>query len=222
MGLLSIGKFAKASGLSVSTLRRLHATGELVPCHITDSGTRYYSQDQLDSLTTPERATRMGDKPAVGYCRVSTRAQKDDLETQVSNVEAYMAARGYQYSIIQDIGSGINYDKQGLHELLRLINERQVSRVVVLYRDRLVRFGFELIEYLCRLNDVTLEVVDHTAHSREQELSDDLIQIVTVFANRLYGARSKRTRTLIGEVKRHADGQEDTTAADQRTGDAVS
>lgn len=94
MGLLSIGKFAKASGLSVSTLRRLHATGELVPCHITDSGTRYYSQDQLDSLTTPERATRMGDKPAVGYCRVSTRAQKDDLETQVSNVEAYMAARG--------------------------------------------------------------------------------------------------------------------------------
>lgn len=215
MGMMRIGEFSKKSGLSESTLRRLHSTGELVPCHITDGGTRYYSQEQLDALTGQGKQSETTDKPAVGYCRVSTRAQKDDLATQIANVAAYMTARGYQYTIIKDIGSGINYDKDGLHELIRLIDERKVSRVVVLYKDRLVRFGFELIEYLCQLNDVKLEIIDHTAQSREQELSDDLIQIVTVFANRLYGARSHRTRRLIEEVKRNADRHEDTSPADE-------
>lgn len=217
MRMMRIGEFAKNSGLSESTLRRLHAAGELIPCHVAKSGTRYYSQAQLDALTNKSAATEKTtvEKPAVGYCRVSTRAQKDDLNTQIENVKAYMSARGYQYSIITDIGSGINYTKDGLRELLRLISEQRVSRVVVLYKDRLIRFGFELIEYMCQLNDVELEVIDHSAQSCEQELSDDLIQIVTVFANRLYGARSHRTRTLIEEVKHHADGQEDTSPADQ-------
>lgn len=83
------------------------------------------------------------------------------------------------------------------------INNQEVSRVVVLYKDRLIRFGFELIEYFCQINGVELEVIDHTEKSKEEELTDDLIQIVTVFANRLYGQRSKKTKRLIEEVKNH-------------------
>ena len=82
----------------------------------------------------------------IGYCRVSTPAQKDDLEKQVENVKAYMYAKGYEFEIIRDIGSGINYKKKGLRALIEKINNQEVSKVVILYKDRLVRFGFELIE----------------------------------------------------------------------------
>lgn len=74
-----------------------------------------------------------------------------------------------------------------------------------MYKDRLVGFGYELIEYLCFINNVKIEVMDNTETSKEQELTDDLIQIITVFANRLYGQRSKKTKRLIDEVKNNAN-----------------
>lgn len=197
MGLYSIGKFAKLVGVSTETLRRMHKTQELVPCHISDGGTRYYSSQQLSSFfKEPAETTKV-----VGYCRVSTNSQKDDLCTQIENVKSYMYAKGYQFEIISDIGSGINYKKPGLCKLINLINSHSISKVVVLYKDRLVRFGFDLIEYLCQINNVELEVIDNSELSKEQELTDDLIQIITVFANRLYGQRSKKTKRLIDEVK---------------------
>ena len=114
-----------------------------------------------------------------------------------------MIAKGYQYEMIEEIGSGINYHKKGLKQLIDKINNQEVNKVVVLYQDRLVRLGFEWIEYLCQINGVELEIIDHTEKSQEEELTDDLIQIITVFANRLYGQRSKKTKRLIEAVKHH-------------------
>ena len=139
----------------------------------------------------------------IGYCRVSTPSQKDDLKNQVNNVKSYMIAKGYQYEMIEEIGSGIHYHKKGLKQLIDKINNQEVNKVVVLYQDRLVRFGFELIESLCQINGVELEIIDHTEKSKEEELTDDLIQIITVFANRLYGQKSKKTKRLIEAVKHH-------------------
>lgn len=197
MELMSIGKFAKKVGVTVVTLRRMEKRGELIPAHVSSGGTRYYSTEQLKHFIKGENKNKL----VVGYCRVSTRSQKDDLETQVNNVKSYMIAKGYQYEMIEDIGSGINYNKKGLKRLIDKINNQEVSKVVVLYKDRLVRFGFELIEYLCEINNVELEVIDHSEKSKEEELTDDLIQIITVFANRLYGQRSKKTKRLIEEVR---------------------
>lgn len=197
MELMSIGKFAKKIGVNVATLRRMEAKGELMPAHVSSGGTRYYSTEQLKQFI----GTNNKQKLVVGYCRVSTPSQKDDLKNQVNNVKSYMIAKGYQYEIIEDIGSGINYNKKGLKQLIDKINNQEVSKVVILYKDRLVRFGFELIEYLCQINGVELEVIDHTEKSKEEELTDDLIQIITVFANRLYGQRSKKTKHLIEAVK---------------------
>ena len=196
MELMSIGKFAKKIGVNVATLRRMEAKGELLPAHVSSGGTRYYSTEQLKQFI----GTTNKPKLVVGYCRVSTPSQKDDLKNQVNNVKSYMIAKGYQYEIIEDIGSGINYNKKGLKQLIDKINNQEVSKVVILYKDRLIRFGFELIEYLCQINGVELEVIDHTEKSKE-ELTDDLIQIITVFANRLYGQRSKKTKHLIEAVK---------------------
>lgn len=197
MELMSIGKFAKKIGVNVATLRRMEAKGELLPAHVSSGGTRYYSTEQLKQFI----GTTNKPKLVVGYCRVSTPSQKDDLKNQVNNVKSYMIAKGYQYEIIEDIGSGINYNKKGLKQLIDKINNQEVSKVVILYKDRLIRLGFELIEYLCQINGVELEVIDHTEKSKEEELTDDLIQIITVFANRLYGQRSKKTKHLIEEVK---------------------
>lgn len=209
MELLSIGRFAKAIGVHPMTLRRMHKSGELIPCHISKGGTRYYSQEQLKTFLG-EPVSSEG-KMVVGYCRVSTASQKDDLATQIQNVKAYMIAKGYRFEIIEDIGSGINYKKDGLQTLIRKINNQEISRIVVLYKDRLIRFGYEMIEYLCQINNVEIEIIDNTEVSKEQELTDDLIQIITVFANRLYGQRSKKTKLLIKEMKHSVNDKKDTT-----------
>ncbi len=217
MELMSIGKFAKSVGVTTTTLRRMHESGELIPAHITKGGTRYYSTEQLRDF----RPITEKKKIVIGYCRVSTPAQKDDLETQISNVKMYMYAKGYQFEIITDIGSGINYKKKGLQALIQKINHQEISKVVILYKDRLIRFGYEMIEYFCEINDVEIEVIDNTEQSREQELAEDLIQIVTVFANRLYGQRSKKTKQLMDEVKRHVTSKENPIDTDSETGRTV-
>lgn len=205
MELISIGKFAKMVGVTPTTLRRKHESGELIPAHITSGGTRYYSTEQL-KLFNVNCSSK--EKLVIGYCRVSTPSQKDDLETQISNVKSYMYAKGYKFEIIQDIGSGINYKKKGLQDLIYRISNQEISKVVVLYKDRLIRFGYELVEYLCEINHVEIEIIDNTEQSKEQELTDDLIQIITVFANRLYGQRSSKTKRLIDEVKSNASVKE--------------
>ena len=80
----------------------------------------------------------------MGYCRVSSNKQKDDLERQIENVKTYMYAKGYSFEIVSDIGSGINYNKKGLNQLISMITSYEVDRIVILYKDRLLRFGYEL------------------------------------------------------------------------------
>ena len=206
MELLSIGKFAKTVGVTTTTLRRMHQSGELIPAHISNGGTRYYSTEQLKLFQSSNT-----ERIVIGYCRVSTPSQKDDLEIQVQNVKSYMYAKGYKFDIIKDIGSGINYKKKGLKELINRIENNEVSKVVILYKDRLIRFGFELIEYLCEINNVEIEVIDNSECSKEKELTDDLIQIITVFANRLYGQQTNKTKRLINEVRNNADNKENQT-----------
>lgn len=198
MVLMSIGKFAKELGVTPEHVRIMHRTGEVIPVRISEKGTRYYSEEQLRELKNSR--TRRRDGKVVAYCRVSTKSQKDDLEKQVENVKSYMYAKGYSFKVITDIGSGINYKNKGLQELISLINSNQITKVVVLYKDRLVQFGFELIQLLCDLHDVKIEIIDNSERINEEELTDDLIEIITVFANRLYGSRSKKTRTLIERV----------------------
>lgn len=198
MVLMSIGKFARELGVTPEHVRTMHRTGEVIPARISEKGTRYYSEEQLRDLKNSRTPRR--EEKVVAYCRVSTKSQKDDLEKQVENVKSYMYAKGYSFEVITDIGSGINYKNKGLRELISLINSNQVTKVVILHKDRLVGFGFELIELLCDLHNVKIEIIDNSEQSNEEELTDDLIEIITVFANKLYGSRSKKTRTLIERV----------------------
>jgi len=111
-----------------------------------------------------------------------------------------MYAKGYQFEIISDIGSGINYNKKGLNQLIDMITNSEIERIVILYKDRLLRFGFELIENLCEKYGVEIEIIDTTEKTEEQELVEDMIQIVTVFSCRLPGKRANKAKKMIKEL----------------------
>ena len=195
----SIGKFAKMIGKTPQTLRAWHKEGNLIPAHVTAGGTRYYSQEQLNHFLGFTQQ-KIVNRKVIGYCRVSSNKQKDDLIRQVDNVRTYMLAKGYQFEIIEDIGSGINYSKKGLNKLLDTITNYKVEKIVILYKDRLVRFGFELIETICHKYDCEIEIIDSTEKTEQEELVEDLIQIITVFNCRLQGKRANEAKQMIKEL----------------------
>ena len=157
----SIHEFSKIIGVSAQTLRNWDANGKLHPHHTTVSGYRYYSDEQLNQVINVKPKKRI----TIGYCRVSSNKQKDDLE-------------------------------------------RQIDKVVVLYKDRLLRFGFELIEYIASLYNCEIEIIDNTEKSEQQELVEDLVQIITVFSCKLQGKRANKAKKLIRElIQEEADGK---------------
>ncbi len=195
----SIGQFAKLISKTPQTLRDWHKKGLFPPHHITDGGTRYYSQEQLNHFLGI-KGVDTKTKKVIGYCRVSSHKQKDDLERQTENVKTYMIAKGYQFDVITDIGSGINYNKKGLNQLIDMITNSEIEKIVILHKDRLLRFGFEIIENLCSKYGAAIEIIDNTEKTEEQELVEDLIQIVTVFSCRLQGKHAYKAKKMIREL----------------------
>lgn len=198
MEYLPIGKFAKEIGVTTATLRNWHDNGTLIPHHVSSGGHRYYTKDQLNAYLygslEKERLT-------IGYCRVSSNHQKDDLKRQIHLVESYLASKGKPFKIITDIGSGINYKKKGLVELIETVQQGNVKKVVVLYKDRLLRFGVELLDVVFSHYGTTIEIIQNNNKTPEEELTTDLIQILTVFSARLNGSRSRQTKKLLDELK---------------------
>ena len=139
---------------------------------------------------------------------MSSHKQKDDLERQIENVKTYMIAKGYSFDVITDIGSGINYNKKGLNQLIDMITNSEVEKIVILYKDRLLSFGFEMIENLCNKYGTTIEIIDNTENTEENELARDLIQIVTVFSCRLQGKRANKAKKMIKELLENDTGEE--------------
>lgn len=195
----SIGQFAKAIGKTTKTLRNWDKNGKLKPVRVEDTGYRYYSQEQLNHFLGLKLEKQIN-KKIIGYCRVNSHKQKDDLERQIENVKTYMYAKGYQFEIITDIGSGINYNKKGLNQIIDMVTNSEVEKIVVLYKDRLIRFGYELIENLCNKFGTIIEIIDNTEKTEQQELVEDLVQIVTVFSCRLQGKRANKAKKMIKEL----------------------
>ena len=188
---------AELLGVTSQTLRNWDREGKLKPSYVKSNGYRYYSEDSILSYTQ-ERKTKKT-LNVVGYARVSSKKQIDDLNRQIENLRTYIESKYETYEIISDVGSGINYTKPGLQKLIEKINRKEVDLIIVLYKDRLLRFGFELIEYFAALNNVKIEVLDKINKSENQELVEDLVQIVTVFSCKLQGKRKSKTKKLLDD-----------------------
>lgn len=193
----SIHEFCKIINRTPQTLRNCDKSGRLTPDHTGANGYRYYSETQLNRVL---QKTDDKEKYVVGYCRVSSNKQKDDLDRQVENMSNYLISQGKPFIIVKDIGSGINYKRKGLKEVVLMIMNRQVDKIVLLYKDRLLGFGYELIEYIASINDCRIEIVDNTQKNEEQELVEDLVQIITVFSCRLQGKRANKAKKMIKEL----------------------
>ena len=169
----SIGAFAKRIGKSVQTLRLWEKTGILRPAYRSKGGHRMYSEEQLTQVFQRQKPQ---ERINLGYARVNAKHQKDDLERQEHLLEAYLAKQGKPYEMITDIGSGINYTKTGLKQLLLKITSNQVETVFILHKDRLVRFGYELIEEFCRLHQTAIVIINHSEEkTSEEELVEDIM-----------------------------------------------
>ena len=190
----------KILGVTAQTLRNWDKEGKLKPAYIKSNGYRYYSEDSILAYTQ-ERKTKK-DLNVIGYARVSSKKQTDDLERQVNNLKIYLDNKYKSYDIITDIGSGINYTKKGLQLLIDKINKKEVDIIVVLYKDRLLRFGFELVEYFARINNVRIEVLDKINKTQDEELVEDLIQIITVFSCKIQGKRKTKTKGLLEDFSK--------------------
>ena len=198
--LISIGQASKELGVSISTLRRWESSGRLVPEERTRGGQRRYDITKLrpEFFRKEERTARR----TLAYARVSSNDQRKDLERQKELLELYCSANGWQYEIVSDLGSGMNYKKKGLRKLLTEIVENKVGRLVVTHKDLLLRFGAELVFSLCELKGVEVVIINQGEEgSFEEELAKDVLEIITVFSARLYGARSKRNQKLLEGLK---------------------
>lgn len=197
---LSIHKVASILGVTPQTLRQWDANGYFVPSQRRGNGYRYYTKEQVEQFAEQFNTIKNKNRINIGYCRVSTNKQKDDLGRQMENVELYLKSLKTPYQIIKDIGSGINYNKKGLSELLELICKNKVDTVYVLYKDRLVRFGFEILQKVAELHNTQIVVLDNEDKTKEQELVEDLMQIITVFSCRLHGKRAAKTKQLMKDL----------------------
>jgi len=199
--LLKPREFCEVVGISYSTLKQWVREGRVRVLRTSTGRWRipYSEVERVLGLKPEKKEVR-----AVIYARVSSSDQESDLERQVQYLTEYCASKGYKViDMLSDVASGLKTSRRGLMKLLDYVVSRQVDVVVVTYRDRLTSFGFEYLEYFFNKYGVRID----TAFGEEprdsyQELVEDLIEVVTSFAGKLYGMRSHRKKKLVEGFKK--------------------
>jgi excisionase family DNA binding protein len=197
--MVSIREAAEFMGVSAQTLRRWEREGKLVAHERTPGGRRRYDLTRLRPDQFHDRDTG---RRTVAYARVSSHDQKDDLERQKQVLELYCARQGWTFEVVADLGSGMNYHKKGLKRLLEAIIDGQIGRLVLTHKDRLLRFGAELVFAICEAKGVEVILLNQGEDTTfEEDLAKDVLEIITVFSARLYGRRSRKNQKLLDGVR---------------------
>lgn len=178
MTLVPLRKAVEATGLHPNTLRKYADEGRIYSIR-NAANQRLFDVDSYIRESKPKTGYQ------ICYCRVSSAKQRDDLDRQV----AYMLSLFPEAEILKDIGSGLNFKRKGLRAILERLMRGDQFTLVVACRDRLVRFGFELFEWLVESNGGKIVVLDNTVHCPESELTADLLSIIHVFSCRMHGLR---------------------------------
>jgi putative resolvase len=191
---ISIGELSVMIGISVVTLRRWDLSGKLSSAFRTFGNHRRYNLDLILKLFSKESSI----KRVIGYSRVSSFDQKKDLETQTKVITNFIKDKYEDFEIIEDLGSGLNYKKKGLRKLIKLICNQEISVLVLTHKDRLLRFGSDIIIQLCERFNIKVEIINFKEEETfEQALCNDVLSIITVFSAKLYGKRSHKNKKLL-------------------------
>ncbi len=191
------------------TLRRWEQAGKITSERTAGGHWRYDLAAIRKVVETPEHKSLSREpstRVTIGYARVSSPDQVPDLHRQVGVLEIYCATKGWQVEILQDRGSGLNYRKRGLRQLISRICSAEVERLVLTHQDRLLRLGAELVFALCE-HFGTEVVVINAAEERsfEEDLVQDVLEIITVFSARLSGSRSQKNKQVMQQLQEVAD-----------------
>ena len=199
---ISIGDTAKELGVSVKTVRRWADAGKLRFERSPSGHRRFYLPDI--TRITPRDFNQLEDRITINYARVSSNDQKEDLTRQRQVLEAFSSAKGWQFETISDLGSGLNYNKKGLQKLLKRIMQGDVGRLVLTHKDRLLRFGSEIVFTMCEEFETEVVIINKSIEETtcEQELVTDMIELITVFSARLYGSQSDKNKKLLDKVSK--------------------
>ena len=195
---LTIREAVEFTSMHANTIRKYGNAG-ILPCYKTPTGQRRFSkavlQEFCSGVSAPPPIPR-ANKTSYLYSRVSSKKQLDDLSRQAAFLSAYRPEYA-SYVAVSDIASGINFKRKGLQTILDACMQRTIREVVVTHRDRLCRFGFELLEYIIKKGGGTLVVIDDEKHkTSDQELAEDLLSIIHVYSCRQMGKRSYSGRKL--------------------------
>ena len=202
---LTTREFAEIVGVSRSTVISWIKSGRIVAYSVNGRWRIPYSEVER-LLKGVQRVKRV----AI-YARVSSNTQKNDLERQVDVLKLWVSKNfpNAEYIVVTDIASWLNEDRRGLRKLIEMAKRREIRAVVITYRDRLTGFGFEYLKTLFNILGVDVYVMfQEEPKNCVQELVEDFIEIVTSFASRIYGRRSKRYKEVvscIGEAVKDSD-----------------
>ena len=192
--LMKIYKITEASeyiGVSINTLKTL-ANNDRINSFKTSGSHRRFRQDALDAYMGVEKEKQ--EKLTVIYARCSTAKQKENLERQKDRLRKHAENKGYKFILIDEIASGINEKRKGIHKLIKLCFEGKVERVLIEYKDRLARFGYEYLDAIFKNLEVTVEIVELKEQKYEEELAEDIMKILTCYSARFYGRRGGRKK----------------------------
>ena len=192
--LLSISEVAILFGVCIETIRRWDFAGKLIPSLRTIGGHRRYESNYIQSIIKQEPIEST--KYTVCYSRVSTHDQKDDLIRQNLKLINYAEINNFKnIKSIKDLGSGLNYKKKGLLDLLNLLLTNQVDTIILDNKDRLLRFGAEITLYICKQKNIKVIILeDKELQSKEEEFVFDVLSILTVYTSKIYGSRSHKNK----------------------------
>jgi predicted site-specific integrase-resolvase len=190
MNTYSVSQFARRIGVTIHTLQRWDREGRLRALR-TPTNRRLYTDDHLAQVLHVRRGDMQ--RRTVVYMRVSSNAQKPDLAKQRTALESFCAARGLAIDEwIEEIGGGLNLKRPKFVALVDRIISGEIATIVIAHKDRLARFGVELIQHLCDVHGTALLVLNAETLSPEREMVQDLLAIVHCFSARLYGLRNHR------------------------------
>lgn len=192
----TLSEAAKILGVHPKTIQRWDREGK-IRCIRTVGGRRRIPESEIKRIMGIHE-----ERKVVGYARVSSHTQKDDLERQIEAIKSYARENGWQVEILKDIASGLNENRKNFRRLIQMVVNREVSKVIITYPDRLTRFGFKTLEELFKSYGVEIVVINRREKTRREELIEDLITIISHFAGKLYGMRSHKYRKVVDGAKK--------------------
>jgi len=194
---ISIKEAALLIGVCTTTLRRWESEGKFEANHRTLGNHRRYALKDVLNIIKPQNELKIP-KKTVCYARVSSHDQKQDLITQQNVLEKYVNDHNINdVEFINDIGSGLNFKKKGLNKLIKLIITNKIDKIILTHKDRLLRFGSDLIINLAEHYNIKTIILNDVKKSFEEQLAGDVLEIITVFSAKLYGSRSHKNKKSI-------------------------